>query len=227
MRLAIIAKGYRGLSQTLLESAPRHTRVWRREATTQVFAALVVISLCVAAVDRWFWPAADAALRYQREAVLQGEFWRLLTAHVVHADTHHLVLNMVGTALIATLFPQTYKALPWTFVLTMSAAAIGAGLLVSQPAVEWYVGASGVLHGALAAGAVAWWRTERRALALALGLVLLGKLCWEQWQGALPLASGLRVIVNAHLYGAAGGALAAAFIYGWQELSGRSRRGSL
>jgi rhomboid family GlyGly-CTERM serine protease len=227
MRLAMIAKGYRGLSQTLLESAPRHTHAWRREATTQVFAALTLISLGVAIVDRWFWPAADVALRYEREAVLQGQFWRLLTAHVVHADTGHLMLNMGGTVLIAALFPQTYRALQWVLVLTVSAAAIGAGLLLWKPEIQWYVGASGILHGALAAGSVAWWRGGRHGLALTLSLLLLGKLCWEQWQGALPLASGLRVIVDAHLYGAAGGAVAAAVILGWQELSGRSRRGSL
>ena len=72
------------------------------------------------------------------------------------------------------------------------------------------MGLSGVLHGALAAGAIGWWRHESRPLALALTAVLVGKLAWEQWHGALPLSGDMPVVVDAHLYGAIGGALAGA-----------------
>jgi hypothetical protein len=78
---------------------------------------------------------------------------------------------------------------------------------------EWYVGFSGVLHGALAAGAVAWHRRESALLAWALTAVLAGKLIWEQAVGALPLSGDLPVVVDAHLYGAAGGLLAALVIW--------------
>jgi len=37
-------------------------------------------------------------------------------------------------------------------------------------------------------------------------------LIWEQREGALPLSGSLNVIVNAHLYGAAGGLIAAAML---------------
>jgi hypothetical protein len=39
---------------------------------------------------------------------------------------------------------------------------------------------------------------------------VLGKLAWEQLHGALPLAGEMPVIVDAHLYGAIGGAVAVA-----------------
>jgi hypothetical protein len=71
---------------------------------------------------------------------------------------------------------------------------------------------SGVLHGALAAGAVSWWRHESKPRALALIAILLGKLTWEQWHGALPFSGDMPVVVEAHLYGALGGALAAAWL---------------
>jgi hypothetical protein len=86
---------------------------------------------------------------------------------------------------------------------------IDAGFVLFEPQLQWYVGLSGVLHGALAAGVVAWWRHETRPLALALTLVLVGKLAWEQWHGALPLSGDMPVIVDAHLYGAVGGFLGA------------------
>ena len=77
----------------------------------------------------------------------------------------------------------------------------------------WYVGLSGVLHGALAAGAVAWWRYESKLLALLLSAIFAGKLAWEQWHGALPLSGDLPVVVDAHLYGALGGALAGVLLW--------------
>lgn len=194
----------------MAESAPRHNRAWRRAATTRTYATLIAVCVAIAALDAWDWPAADLQLRYERHHVLAGEIWRLVTAHLVHADIGHLMLNLLGTALIAALFPRTYSVSQWIAILGVSALAIDTGLLLRDREIEWYVGASGILHGALAAGALAWWRTERKPLAAMLTAILLGKLAFEQWQGALPLASGLSVIVNAHLYGAIGGALVAA-----------------
>jgi membrane associated rhomboid family serine protease len=91
--------------------------------------------------------------------------------------------------------------------------AIDLGFLLLEPQLKWYVGASGVLHGALAAGAIAWWRTESRTMALTLSAIVFGKLAWEQVHGALPLAGEMPVIVDAHLYGAIGGAIAVTFIW--------------
>src|SRR4030095_320208 len=62
----------------------------------------------------------------------------------------------------------------------------------------------------MAAGAIGWWQHESRPLSLALTLVLIGKLTWEQLHGALPLSGDMPVVVDAHLYGALGGALAGA-----------------
>ncbi len=150
------------------------------------------------------------AMRYERGPVLAGEYWRLLTGHLVHGGPAHLLLNMTGLGLIAALFARDYTLRQWLIVLLASVIAIDVGFVLFEPQLHWYVGLSGVLHGALAAGAVAWWRHETRFLALALTLVLIGKLAWEQWQGALPLSGDMTVIVDAHLYGAIGG-LAAAF----------------
>jgi len=149
------------------------------------------------------------ALRYERARILDGELWRLLTGHMVHGDFQHLLLNMVGASIVIGLFRQTYGVLEWIVVLVVSVVAIDIGFLLLEPQLTWYVGASGVLYGGLAAGAVAWWRTESKWLALALTAVVLGKFAWEQTQGALPFSGDMTVIVNAHVYGAVGGALTA------------------
>jgi rhomboid family GlyGly-CTERM serine protease len=153
------------------------------------------------------------ALRYERTAVLDGEYWRLLTAHFVHGTAMHMLLNLAGLALVAALFARDYSLGEWLLILLVSIATIDAGFVFYEPQLRWYVGFSGALHGALAAGAVAWVRHESRYLALGLILLVVCKLAWEQWRGALPFSGDMEVIVDAHLYGAIGGALAAGILW--------------
>jgi rhomboid family GlyGly-CTERM serine protease len=157
--------------------------------------------------------AGRLALRYEREAVLQGEYWRLITGHLVHGGTQHLLLNGAGLGLIAALFPQDYSWRAWLLIALFSLLAIDVAFVFYEPQLLWYVGLSGVLHGALAAGALAWWRHESKPLAAVLSAVFVAKLAWEQWHGALPLSGDLPVVVDAHLYGALGGTLAAALVW--------------
>lgn len=153
------------------------------------------------------------ALRYEREAVLQGEYWRLLTGHLVHGSWLHLLLNGLGLGLVAALFDRDYSLPAWLLIALFSVVTIDLGFVLYEPQLLWYVGLSGVLHGALAAGAVAWWRHESRLLALLLSVIFIGKLAWEQWHGALPLSGDLPVVVDAHLYGAIGGVIAGTVLW--------------
>lgn len=153
------------------------------------------------------------ALRYERTAVLAGEYWRLLTGHFVHGTLAHLMLNLAGLGMVVVLFGRDYALNGWLLILLASIAAIDVGFVFYEPQLQWYVGFSGVLHGALAAGAIAWVRHESGQLALGMVLLLVGKLAWEQWRGALPFSGDMAVIVDAHLYGAIGGALAAGVLW--------------
>jgi rhomboid family GlyGly-CTERM serine protease len=157
-------------------------------------------------------------LLYERHGVFAGEYWRLLTGHLVHGSTQHLLLNLAGLLLIAALFPRDYSSVEWLFVGLSSVVVMDVAFVFYEPQLQWYVGFSGVLHGALAAGAVAWWRSEPKPVALVLTVVLIGKLLWEQWRGALPLSGDLPVVVDAHLYGAIGGAAAASILWAFRQL---------
>lgn len=164
------------------------------------------------------------ALRYERSAVIAGEYWRLLTGHLVHGSVAHLLMNLAGLGLIAALFPRDYSLRQWLLITAFSTAFIDIDFVFYQPQLPWYVGLSGVLHGAVAAGAVAWWRHETSAMALLLSLLLSAKLLWEQLHGALPLSGDMPVIVDAHLWGALGGLLAGLLIWlGLQDWPTRRR----
>jgi rhomboid family GlyGly-CTERM serine protease len=151
------------------------------------------------------------ALRFERAAVLGGEVWRLVTGHLVHGSVRHLLLNVAALVAVGLLLARDYSPAAWVLVVTGSIASIDLAFVLWEPQIDWYVGLSGALHGMVAAGVVAWWRREKPALALAITAILVGKLAWEYWQGALPLAD-LPVVAEAHRYGALGGALAAVLI---------------
>jgi rhomboid family GlyGly-CTERM serine protease len=155
--------------------------------------------------------AGRALLRYERSALADGEWWRLLSAHLVHLDPRHALLNVVGLALVWALFARDYSPKAWLAIVLGTMAAIDAGLWLGDSTVQWYVGSSGALHGALAAGVLAHIRKGEPHGWLLAGL-LAAKLLYEQAVGALPFSGSDPVVVDAHLYGVAGGAAVAAFL---------------
>ncbi len=153
--------------------------------------------------------AARTLLRYDRIEIAAGEWWRLLSGHWVHLDLEHAALNALGAALMWALFARDYSVREWGAVLLASVICIDAGFWLLDPRLEWYVGSSGVLHGVMAAGTVAHLRRRELEGWVLLAFLVL-KLAWEQFHGALPWSGAVGpVVVNAHLYGAVGGALCA------------------
>jgi len=149
--------------------------------------------------------------RYERGALASGEYWRLVTAHLVHLSWGHLWPNLAALTLIGALFERLFDSKDWLAVGLGAAVAIDAGLYLFDPNVQWYVGLSGVLHGFIAGGAFAA-LLRGQAIGAVLAIGLSAKLIFEQTWGAVPFtaaAMGGPVIVAAHLYGAAGGLLAA------------------
>jgi rhomboid family GlyGly-CTERM serine protease len=180
----------------------------RRLRESWAIVALILLCLVLAAGGE----EARELGRYERVALDNGEYWRLVTAHLVHLGFGHLWPNVAALAILGLLFDDVFRNADWWRVAAVSAAAIDAGLYVYQPGVLWYVGLSGVLHGVVAAGAIAL-VTRHRALGAALALGLIAKLAFEQVFGAVPFTAasvGGPVVVSAHLYGAIGGALAEA-----------------
>lgn len=148
------------------------------------------------------------ALRYDRAAVLDGEGWRLVTGHLVHADAAHLGWNLLGVLVVGILFARNYSLPQWLVILTASTTAADLGFLFLEPTLARYVGFSGVLHGCMAAGLVAWLRAPRDAVTWIVTALFAGKLGWEHVVGPLPFTSAslsLPVLHEAHTYGAVGG----------------------
>jgi rhomboid family GlyGly-CTERM serine protease len=156
--------------------------------------------------------AGRLLLRYQRDAIVAGEWWRFVTGHLVHLGWAHLALNLVGLLLMWALFIPDYTPRQWLLITVASVAAIDAGFLLFNPELDWYVGLSGVLHGVMAAGTLAHLR-RREPDAWILAVFLIGKLAYEQFIGVMPYSmksAGGPVVVDAHLYGTIGALIVAA-----------------
>ncbi len=169
--------------------------------------------LCVAMAA--FGDAGRDLLMYDRLAIADGQYWRLLSAHYVHLGNAHLLLNISGLVVIWLLVGQYCSLSHWMLVLMLSMLTVSSGFWFLDKDMLWYVGFSGVLHGLMLAGAMAGCR-KRPLESGILIVMIISKLAFEQVSGPLPgseSAAGGPVAVNAHLYGAIGGIAAAGLIW--------------
>jgi rhomboid family GlyGly-CTERM serine protease len=151
-------------------------------------------------VDSW---------RFNRALVEQGRAWLLLSGHVAHLNWSHWLLNMAGLSIVAFFFSSHAVFKQWLMVIVVSASVISAGIWWGIPDIQYYVGLSGVLHGLFLYGAIREIRYYPTS-GYVLLTVLLAKLMWEFFNGALPGSedmAGGRVLTEAHLLGAIGGIL--------------------
>ena len=156
-----------------------------------------------------------ALFQYQRSAILEGEYWRAISGHLVHGTWQHWLLNAAGLSLLWAIFPRHLCNSSAALLSLGIALSTSIALLVLDPAVNWYLGMSALLHGLLVAWLVVDLLDGKRMAGLLLLLISL-KLAYEQWLGPLPgsmESTGLPVLVNAHLYGALSGGLFGALLF--------------
>jgi rhomboid family GlyGly-CTERM serine protease len=153
-------------------------------------------------------------LRFDREGIRAGQVWRLVTGHFVHLGWPHFALNAAGLALVWTLVGGVFERSRWVLIAVISILTMDIGLWIFDPELMWYVGLSGLLHGILAAALLKKLRKPDKET-LALTVLLIGKLAWEQLAGPLPGSEGTAggaVVVDSHLFGTLGGILAAIWL---------------
>jgi rhomboid family GlyGly-CTERM serine protease len=168
--------------------------------------ALLTLLLLIGATGAW----GQQTLSYDRAALAHLQLWRSLSAHLVHLSWRHTLLNCAGLIVLWALFAREFMPLRWLWIVLLAAFSIDAGLWFLNPRVEWYLGASGVLHAGWAAGACAAYR-RADGMGAVLLLLLTVKLIYEQQSGLSVFEGELPLVPAAHLFGALGG-LAGAMI---------------
>lgn len=148
-------------------------------------------------------------LAWQRDAIAAGQWWRLISAHVVHLGVVHMLMNAAALLLVLLVVGDAASNTVWFGVWLIVSIAVSLALWFFEPMLQRYVGASGVLHGLLVYGALRLWPRQNVESAIILVAVAF-KLAWEQMAGPSPTTERLiagSVIANAHLWGAVAGAL--------------------
>ena len=171
-------------------------------------AALALASVLAAAV-------APDALEWQ-PARAWREPWRAWTAAVVHLSAFHLVVNLVGTALVAALgwYARVPRSTTTAWLVAWPLTQFG---LLARPDLLHYAGLSGVLHAGTAC--VGWQlaahaRGQRRAIGVLVIAGLAIKVASESpWDAALRSPAGWDIATApfAHASGLVAG-LAAAIV---------------
>jgi rhomboid family GlyGly-CTERM serine protease len=151
---------------------------------------------------------------YSREAVAAGEVWRLASAFAAHLSWPHLAGNLAVFAAAVALLRTVASAREVVAVVTLCAIASSAGLHLATP-LDWYVGASGALHGLLAWGAMRLPMPRGGWLALLLSVSVMSD------QGRSLSWLGEPLVPQSHYWGLACG-LALAIASGWRSLAADS-----
>jgi rhomboid family GlyGly-CTERM serine protease len=157
----------------------------------------------------FFEPALGEHLIYKRLPVDQGEWWRIVSAHFFHTNLYHFLLNITVLVLLWALQGQLYTIKAYLSVFFFSAVFSCLGVHYFSPNLTQYVGLSGALHGIFIWSALQEIKhKEKMGYLLLLGMIL--KISFEQFYGAsndLSEIIAAKVAINAHLWGAIGGAL--------------------
>ncbi|MBT0586382.1 rhombosortase [Alteromonas oceanisediminis] len=168
--------------------------------------------LCVAMIAILgfvFEPWSSQWFAFNRATVNQGELWRLLSAHLLHTNAIHLLLNIAGLALLWGLHGEYYRPARFSIFFSLCAVLTSLAIWLFSPQLTHYVGLSGVLHGLFVWGACGDIRRgDHTGWLLLIGLAI--KICYEQFGGDSSQIAALieaSVAVDAHLWGVLSGLL--------------------
>ncbi|MCW9028710.1 MAG: rhombosortase [Kangiella sp.] len=100
-------------------------------------------------------PKSNLWMAYDRVLVEDGQWWRLITANVIHLGGWHTLMNLASLWLISFIFQPLLKMSYWiSWVLLLYFVNILA-MHLWTPHIIHYVGMSGALYGLIAACATA------------------------------------------------------------------------
>jgi rhomboid family GlyGly-CTERM serine protease len=179
--------------------------------------ALVMLALYVA-----FGPQPDLFI-YDRAGIEAGEWWRLLTGHLVHADVAHLAANVLALVILGGVLESLQRLGIKTVLLLVSfgIVVIDAVLWLELPGLVRYCGFSGVLNTLFIVAVYEQWRSSGDWLYRALAIGGLGKIAIESGSaGAVLPLSSLPSVTEAHFAGFVAGVVLCTLTAAWTARGG-------
>ena len=178
------------------------------------YLALTILALFAYIVCNKITPELYNLLSFNGSAIADGQWWRLITGHILHTNFVHFVVNIVGLGLLWLLHGDYAGPKSFAYHFLILSVGISLCILFLSPNIQWYVGLSGVLHGYFVWGAMLDIHKKRKSgYLLLVGITI--KLIDEQFFADQSFMSGLieaNVAIDAHLYGAVIGLLIGTYI---------------
>ena len=129
--------------------------------TTSALALVLAIHLV---------PFDTDILLFGSREIQDGQLWRLLTGHLVHADWNHLAWNALGLAVLGWLIERRSRRLLWLSLLAGTACV---NTLLMFSSLDYYCGLSGVLNAPLVVAQWLEWRASHSRWVAAVATVFL------------------------------------------------------
>jgi len=162
---------------------------------------ITVLAVSLLSFSLQFW---QPQFIYTREAVYQGEVWRIITSQLVHTNWPHYLLNISSVWLFAFLFYTTINFKTFTINLFLLIVAVGVCIHFWEPRIFWYAGLSGAIYGLFLIGAYSALKSGDYFVGVGTTLLILGKVGFDHWFEPIQDNSELieaRVVTEAHVYG--------------------------
>lgn len=179
--------------------------------------------ISVALIISLLWALGESTLEtlmYHRQAIGEGQYWRLITGHLVHSNGWHLLLNLASLIMIGLLFNHHLSIIFWIIIFVISAILISAAYFWYAPEFDYYVGLSAVLYAAIIIGALLDLK-EQPFIAAVILIVVTGRVIWQQYAGSVEGLAEIidnRVAIESHFFGIISGYLVGAGLVWHQRL---------
>lgn len=178
-----------------------------------ILTTMVLLSLAEPMSSNW--------LKFDRDAIQLGQFWRLFSAHFVHLSVYHMLGNGVGVVFLGYIAGRSLNNSLGLVLLMWCVLFVGIGLYLFADYLQSYVGFSGVFHGLiLVAPFISPY--YNRTTAVIFLVAILTKIVWEQSSFYDDMAMfdliGGRVETLAHLLGVIAGITFLMAYYGFRNV---------
>lgn len=170
---------------------------------------LTFLLVSLLALAGFFQTITEPLLQFDRDAIAQGEWWRLISSQFIHYGVYHLLMNAAALIIINVALWRDAAVKSYLITLFVCLAGTGIGLWFFDPDLFFYTGLSGALHGLIVAGLLFTLKQTPAINAVAL-LAVWGKVIYEHtpWFDPQHALLPVPVAVDAHLWGAVSGLIA-------------------
>lgn len=200
------------IDQNNTEQSPEASKGFRYDLAILALFTLVLFILAI------FHEQVNPLLSFDRDAILAGEWWRILSCNIVHLGVNHSLLNLSVFVLSSVIFAKQLSLRLWYSITCICSVSVGLGIYYFDKGISNYVGLSGALYGLIAFAALSQVK-ESPVVSLILAAYVYYKVISQQLasfdDNHMREFIGGAVVESSHLFGLIAGTVCISVIFLW------------